>query len=296
MILLYKQFKKKVILALIMFLIVNIVGMYLIKVYEKNFIQFDFSDELYYSESEGNVELYQQLIDGLVSDDEYKLLEGQVIYLPSLKYIDETSNYVIKKINSSISRGYNNIVQRVYESNFEALKNNNININLEHMQISNVLVGNYPQDGEVLISEIYALNLIEELNLKSYTQLIFKEIEVDNVVFKISGVYTPTEFDTFDNIIISTNKQLKVQGYLTTEKTEFGFNYFVKTNFTNILFIFGNLLFIMLFYITLRSEIMSIVNIFWYYHRSSLNFQFSIVLFLVFTLICNIVILKYFDL
>ncbi len=122
------------------------------------------------------------------------------IDLANLKFLNENSNSMKRQVQERLNNGQKSINQNFVDINDSYLFNQyKINIPLQSLDFDHLVVGKYPVEGEVLISEAFATNLINEnVNYQKYEDLIGQNI----MGYIISGVYNSSNLTESDEIIL----------------------------------------------------------------------------------------------
>lgn len=114
------------------------------------------------------------------------------IYLYDLNYLKDTSKDLITSNLDILNKDNEKFIDmsNIYISVFPSDINDYQTYN-ERLEIEQVLVGNYPsKDNELLIPEVYAISIANELGVESYEQLLDQSIELMGKKYKIVGVYS----------------------------------------------------------------------------------------------------------
>ncbi len=201
---LYKEYKKKIILVSIMIFLINII---IIKSY-KMVLQVEYPQSmpqtmLYYQGNNfgellnENIQFdytYPLYPDKQLKRTEIKEIPSEnKINLTQLRFMPETSKYLVNNIAKKIN---NNILNLTIGITINETSSwiNETTLKNENLGVEHVLKGRYPSnENEVMISEMYAVALINETTAPNYESLIGKEISIivdDKVIkYKISGIY-----------------------------------------------------------------------------------------------------------
>lgn len=124
----------------------------------------------------------------------YNLPEGSIepAYLYDLDYLKESSQEMIINNMDTLNKDNDKFINfdSIYVSFFPEYINDYQIFN-ERLEVSQVLVGKYPSDEtEIMIPEVFAVKLANEIGVNSYDDLIGKQLSYNEVNYKVVGVYS----------------------------------------------------------------------------------------------------------
>lgn len=157
------------------------------------------------------------------------------IYLYDLKYLKDTTKQLIENNIDSLNKDNDKYIalNKVYLSSYPQMINHFKTSN-EQLEITAMLAGRYPdRPTDVLIPEILAIRLANELNVDSYEQLLDTSISVRNIDFTIVGVYSGgNKLIVNSQSKVANEDAIFIQFNSKEEKNSF-FDTFDQANFTN---------------------------------------------------------------
>lgn len=313
-----KEYKKKIILSILIVTLLNSVG---VLVYKKviyiDYVQSIPNTMLYYQGAnvaqimDSGVEY--QLTMPLVAD---KNMEDNVSVYPlqnkiplnNLEFNKNTTPALAEDISNKIN---NNIIELPINASINNTSNwiNDTSLHNETLGVDHLINGTYPQtDNEVMIPEVYALYYMEKNDLTSYDEVLNSQIELntlyDKRMYKVSGIY----YGSNTNFIINLPPELAVDEEPTkkqalflkfnsrNERNQFLENYsqysfiksedFIIQKIRNISIYVFQLLLMCFFIILMYPEIKSYTQKINHYHYSKMNyFWMTLPLLLVFIMI-----------
>ncbi len=226
----YKTNKKRIFLAFVISLILCFL-LVLISMKIKDVPVYSFPKGYTYIEGEDINELKKELNSEGISFDIISKLsldkEGDPVYNPydidynldiaSLDYSKDASDSLVTGIKSLLNHQVKIISYKLAYLKLPDNLVDEMKINIPLYNISDLLVGHFPKQGEVLIDETLANKLLSDSGNKSYKDLIGKSYEInlkdcegiycEKDSFKISGVYKSIDILKDQNIIINSNNK-----------------------------------------------------------------------------------------
>lgn len=231
----YKTNKKRIFLALVISLILCFL-LALISVKIKDIPVYSFPKGYTYLDGENINEIKKELnSDGISFDVISKLSfekESVPVYNPydvdynldiaSLDYSKDASDSVVTGVKDLLNHQVKIISYKLAYLKLPDNLVDEMKINIPLYNISDLLVGHFPKQGEVLIDETLANKLLSDSGNKRYKDLIGKSYKInlkdcediycEKDSFKISGVYKSEEILKNQNIIV--NPKTKAYDYL----------------------------------------------------------------------------------
>lgn len=137
--------------------------------------------------------------------------------ISKLNYVKDSSNSLIVDTKNLLNHKNKVISYKLVYLNLPDNLVGDIKINIPLYNVEELLVGSFPKDGEVLIDESLANNLLSISKDQKYNDLLNKEYKIplkdcedfycEKYSFKISGVYKSNNVSQEQNIIINSNNK-----------------------------------------------------------------------------------------
>lgn len=197
----WKNYSKKILLLLIVLILTGCLALYLVNKefydyfkYEipKNLIAVEYNDKLLADNSTVITDYQFTELEDLKSN-----IRG--IDLGNISFIKDNSNKMKKVVQTKLNNGTKSQKQVLkFMSDAKVLNEWGINIPLLSLDVDHIVVGDFPEVNQVMISEVFATEIINNsVEYKSYNDLVGQTI--DN--YSISGIYKSLENTEVDEII-----------------------------------------------------------------------------------------------
>lgn len=203
--------KKRLIRGIVILSALNVFTSYVITSNISDYYKYDFPENgllTYYSEFDS-----EEMVIPISDYGIYQIADIETnvrgIDLAKLTFIsdntDEMKRSVQDKLNSGVKAVNQNIAYMYDSAIFNEYK---INIPLQTLDFNHMIIGNYPEGEEMLISETFATELItDDTSIDSYQELIGYEYQG----YTVSGIYMATGKTPSDEIILSSDREPEEQ-------------------------------------------------------------------------------------
>lgn len=201
--------QKRLWLVVILILLINLFSNYLVQTNYQEYFEYQFPEDMlltYSNEFNGKEEVISiSDYNAYMQEDTETNIRG--IDLEKVGFNKDNSSIMRRQVQDKLNAGIKALKQNIafmYDS--ETFNMYEINIPLKTLDLDHLVIGKYPLQGEVLISEVFASELItQNSEFSTYSDLI--GTKYDN--YKISGVYASSYNTLSDEIIMSSNKKTK---------------------------------------------------------------------------------------
>ncbi len=198
---------KKINLIIVVITIINIVGVYIVNKNFEDYFEHVLNNNLLITE----INETTKLMDGIhITDYRQPVFQNlndniRGIDLANIMFIEDNSQSMRRNVQDKLNQGIkaqNQIFSPIYDS--QTLNQKQINIPLPSLDVDHVIIGQYPENGEVLISESFATDLIKTHDEFSKYQQLLGSSQNDYI---ISGIYNSSNLTEADEVIIYDSKE-----------------------------------------------------------------------------------------
>lgn len=302
----FKQNKKRLLLVFTIILCLSVIMNYFTKTTFNQYYDYYMPPKsliTYFNQFSDDEQVYQIANYG-ASGIEDTVTNVRGLDLADIYFIKDNSIQMKDNVQSKLNVGTKGLKQTfgyIYDS--QILNTYQINVPLKSIDLDHLVIGHYPLESEMLISEEFATELISTSDsLKKYSDLIGFNYNGYNV----SGIYAPSYYTIGDEIIIQSQEEPEdmvnlvldySQTTLSTLKNE-GYdyidsNYYNKLNYSHLVEVIFILIAFVVTFACIRNQVYNFrrlskinnVNVIKMYINLWLPFACaSIIIFFVFTI------------